>query len=127
MKSSARSLSRRRPGVGKRRERWEAEVTIGVEQTAGMDDREQRVCRQRRDGRYAWPSDSAVIEVAATLDTVHPHARRDRACSTSAAQLTRNVVAIAHIQAWAAWARHDCFGSRGCCGPVMPLPRLQQQ
>jgi hypothetical protein len=29
------------------------------------DDREQRVCRQGRDDRYAWPSDNGVIEVAA--------------------------------------------------------------
>ena len=33
--------------------------------TAEMDDREQRVCRQGRDDRYAWPSDNRVIEVAA--------------------------------------------------------------
>ena len=32
---------------------------------------------------------------------------------------------IAHIQACAAWARHDCFGSRGCFGLAMPLPRPQ--
>ena len=33
--------------------------------TAALDEREQRVCRQGRDDRYAWPSDSRVIEVAA--------------------------------------------------------------
>ena len=30
---------------------------------------------------------------------------------------------IAHIQACAAWARHDCFGSRGCSGLVIAMPR----
>ena len=39
-----------------------------------------------------------MIEVAATLDTVHAYARRDRACSESAAQPTRGAVAIGHIQ-----------------------------
>ena len=31
--------------------------------------------------RYAWPSDSSVIEVAASLGTARAHATRDRACS----------------------------------------------
>jgi hypothetical protein len=30
--------------------------------------------------------------------------------------------ATAQIQASAAWARHDCFGSRCCSGLAMPLP-----
>ena len=34
-------------------------------------------------------------------------------------------VAIAHIQACAARARYDCFGSRGCFGLAMPLPRIR--
>lgn len=32
---------------------------------SALDDREQRVCRQGRDDRYALPSDNRVIEVAA--------------------------------------------------------------
>ena len=43
------------------------QVVMG--RASGSDDREQRVCRQGRDDRYAWPSDSRVIEVAASLGT----------------------------------------------------------
>jgi hypothetical protein len=49
-------------------------------ESVAVDELEQRVCRQRRDDRFAWPSDSAVIEVAASLGTVDAYARRDRAC-----------------------------------------------
>jgi hypothetical protein len=93
--------------------------------TAPLDDREQRVRRQGRDDRYAWPSDSRVIEVAASLGTARADARRDCACSESAGQQTWRAVAIADIQACVAWARHDCFGSRCCSGLAMPLPRKQ--
>ena len=67
--------------------------------TGAKDEREQRVCRQGRDDRYAWPSDSRVIEVAASHGTARAHATRDRACSESAAQPTWRAVAIADIQA----------------------------
>ncbi len=59
---------------------------------APLDEREQRVCRQGRDDRYAWPSDSRVIEVAASLGTARAHATRDCACSESAAQQTWRAV-----------------------------------
>ena len=36
-----------------------------LNETDELDAREQRVCRQGRDDRYAWPSDNRVIEVAA--------------------------------------------------------------
>ena len=42
-----------------------AQTRGGPDLAAAADDREQRVCRQGRDDRYAWPSDSRVIEVAA--------------------------------------------------------------
>ena len=90
---------------------------------AAADDREQRVCRQGRDDRYAWPSDSRVIEVAASLGTAGAHATGDCACSESAAQQTWRAVAIADIQACRDWARHDCFGSRGCSGRASAMPR----
>jgi hypothetical protein len=51
----------------------------------------------------------------------------DRGCSEWAVQQTRCAGGIAHIQACAAWARHGCFGSRGCSGLAMPLPRLQSR
>ena len=47
----------------------------------------------------------------------------DRGCSEWAVQQTGCAGGIAHIQACAAWARHGCFGSRGCSGLAMPLPR----
>ena len=50
----------------------------------------------------------------------------DRGCSEWAVQQTRCAGGIAHIQACAAWARHDCFDSRGCFGLAMPLPRQRQ-
>jgi len=50
-------------------------------------------------------------------------ARLDCACPESTARQTGGTVAIAHIQACATGARHDCFGSRGCSGVAMPLPR----
>ena len=49
----------------------------------------------------------------------------DRGCSEWAVQQTGCAGGIAHIQACAAWARHGCFGSRGCSGLAMPLPRPQ--
>jgi hypothetical protein len=60
-----------------------------------MDELEQRAWRQRRDHRVAWPSDSSVIEVGATLGMVDAYARRDRACYESALQQTRGSAAIA--------------------------------
>ncbi len=51
----------------------------------------------------------------------------DRGCSEWAVQQTRCAGGIAHIQACAAWARHGCFGSRGCSGLAMPLPRLRSR
>ena len=74
-------------------------VSPRVQQTSPLDDREQRVCRQGRDDRYAWPSDSRVIEAAASHGTARAHATRDCACSESAARQTWRVVAIADIQA----------------------------
>jgi hypothetical protein len=50
----------------------------------------------------------------------------DRGCSEWAVQQTRRAGGIAHIQACAAWARHGCFGSRGCSRLAMPSPRLQK-
>jgi len=82
------------------------------------------VCRQGRDARYAWPSDNRVTEVSAVPGTVRAHARRDCACSESSPSKP-GAVAIDHIQACAGWARHDCFGSPGCSGLAMPLPRIR--
>ena len=96
---------------------WHCERVARCVGVVALDDREQRVCRQGRDDRYAWPSDSRVIEVAASLGTARAHATRDCACSESAAQQTWRAVAIADIQACGHEARHDCFGSRGCSGP----------
>jgi hypothetical protein len=49
----------------------------------------------------------------------------DRGCSEWAVQQTRCAGGIAHIQACAAWARHGCFGSRGCSRLAMPSPRFR--
>ena len=91
-----------------------------------MDETEERVCRQRCDDRYAWPSSSLVTEGASTLGTFDAYARRDHACWQSAPSKLGSAVAIAPIRARASWARHDCFGSRGCSGVAMPMPRLRQ-
>ena len=48
----------------------------------------------------------------------------DRGCSEWAVQQTGCAGGIAHIQACAAWARHGCFGSRGCSGLAMPCHAL---
>jgi hypothetical protein len=50
------------------------------------DETEQRMRRQRRDDRFTRPSDSPVIEAAATLDTVGAYAGCHRACSEPAIQ-----------------------------------------
>jgi len=66
-----------------------------------------------------------VTEVAATLGTFDAYARRDHACWQSAPSKLGSAVATAPIRACASWARHDCFGSHGCSGVAMPLPRLR--
>ncbi len=79
-------------------QRVEAEAVDDLGQACRSDDREQRVCRQGRDDRYAWPSDNRVIEVAAVPRYGRAHATRDCACSESAAQHTWRAVAIARTQ-----------------------------
>ena len=46
-----------------------------------------------------------------------------RSKQSSRRRTRRRAAAPAHNQACAVWTRHDCFGSRGCSGLAMPLPR----
>ena len=59
------------------------------------------------------PQRSASARAARVGDRSDRQRRRDRAAASG------------HIQTCAAWARHDCFDSRGCSGLAMPLPRPQ--
>jgi hypothetical protein len=48
-----------------------------------------------------------------------------RACSESAVPQNRGAVAIAHIQACVAWARHDCFCPRARPARAIATPRKE--
>ena len=66
------------PSLSKRadcRSPGNAAIHAGDGVAVEKDDLEQRVCRQRRDDRSAWPSDSRVITLAATRDMFRAYAR----------------------------------------------------
>jgi hypothetical protein len=100
----------------------EAATSAAVDETAEMDETGQRARGPRRDDRYDWPSDSPVIEVPATLDTVHAYARRDRACSESAAQQASRRCAIGHIQACGPGRATTASALAAARAFAMPLP-----
>ena len=61
-----------------------------------------------------WPSNSAVIDVAVTVGTVRADARRRPRLLGIGDPANPVLLATDQIQGCAGWARHDCFGSRGC-------------
>ena len=60
------------------------------------------------------------------LGAVPTHAAIVLAPKRPSSKLLPTVMTV-HIQACAAWARHDCFGSRGCSSRAIATPRLRQR
>ena len=54
-----------------------------------------------------------------------PTHERNHACSGLPIHRTQCPCRDRPHSGCAVWARHDCFGSRGCSGLAMPLPRTQ--